>query len=94
MYRAWVEEILGIRRVGSTLLVDPVPPSSWSGFKVKYRFGEALYEIQVENPERVRRGVSWVELNGRRLEKNVIPLDEQPVHHSVIVRMGDQPEAA
>jgi cyclic beta-1,2-glucan synthetase len=88
MYRAWIEEILGIRRMGSTLLVDPVLPSSWQGFKVKYRFGEALYEIKIENPDRVHKGISWVELNGRRLEENAIPLDEQPVHHSVIVRMG------
>ncbi|MGD8632950.1 MAG: glucoamylase family protein [Anaerolineales bacterium] len=92
MYRAWIEEILGIRRMGSTLLVDPVLPSSWQGFKVKYRFGEALYEIKIENPDRVHKGISWVELNGRRLEENAIPLEEQPVHHSVIVRMGRRPE--
>ncbi|MDF1500566.1 MAG: glucoamylase family protein [Anaerolineales bacterium] len=88
MYRAWVEEILGLRRRASVLEIDPVIPSRWSGFKVNYKFGEAIYEITVENPEQVQKGVQEVELDGRPLENNLIPLEDQPVRHSVRVRMG------
>lgn len=92
MYRAWVEEILGLRRLGRNLIVDPVIPSSWPGFKVTYRFGQAIYEIKVENPDRIQSGVRWLELDGRRLEGQRIPLEEDSVRHSVTVHMGATPE--
>jgi cyclic beta-1,2-glucan synthetase len=59
---------------GETLQFDPVIPGWWDGFQMSYRHGEAIYEIQVENPEHCERGVAWVELDGRRIKDGVIPL--------------------
>lgn len=49
MYQVGVEWILGIRRKGRNLLLDPCIPASWPGFSVTYRYGEknTRYEIQV-----------------------------------------------
>jgi cyclic beta-1,2-glucan glucanotransferase len=88
MYRVWVEEVLGLKVRGNRLLVDPVIPGWWNGFQVKYRHGEALFVIQVENPEGCERGVSWIEMDGRRLADWVIPLSCEPVKHEILVRMG------
>ena len=88
MYRAWVEEVLGLKVRGETLLLAPVIPEWWDGFRMTYRHGEAIYEIHVENPEHRGRGVAWVELDGRRVEGGVIPLSRDPVKHRVHVRMG------
>jgi cyclic beta-1,2-glucan synthetase len=88
MYRAWVEEILGMRRQASTLRIDPVIPGDWEGFKINYKFGKAIYEISVENPDHVQSGVRWVEINRRRIEGFTIPLKDEPIRHSVTVRMG------
>ena len=88
MYRAWVEEILGLKVRGNRLLLDPVIPGWWDGFRLKYRHGKALYAIQVENPERCEHGVSWIEVDGRRTEDQVIPLTRELVRHEVLVRMG------
>jgi cyclic beta-1,2-glucan synthetase len=88
MYRAWVEEVLGLKIRQGTLRVDPVIPHEWQGFHVSYRHSGSLYEIRVENPEGVTRGVAWVEIDGRKLADNVIPLDTAPVKHRVRVRMG------
>ncbi|MCW8872491.1 MAG: hypothetical protein OQK01_07745, partial [Xanthomonadales bacterium] len=41
MYRAWVEEILGIKRRGDVLIIDPVIPPSWNGFSVTFHFNAA-----------------------------------------------------
>jgi cyclic beta-1,2-glucan synthetase len=92
MYRAWVEEILGLKRQASAMRIDPVIPARWSGFSVKYRYGQAIYHINVENPHGVQSGVEWVELDGRRLDGNTIPLEDQPIRHAVIVRMGNANE--
>jgi cyclic beta-1,2-glucan synthetase len=88
MYRAWVEEILGLQVRGDHMQVNPVIPGWWEGFTLRYRHGEAIYEIRVENPEGHERGVAWVELDGRRVRDGVIPLDRDLVKHRVLVHMG------
>jgi cyclic beta-1,2-glucan synthetase len=76
---------------GDQMQLNPVIPGWWEGFSLSYRHGEAIYEIQVENPESCERGVSWVELDGQRMPDGVIPLHRDLVKHRVLVRMG-QPE--
>lgn len=88
MYRAWVEEILGIKIRDGRLRVEPVIPPDWQGFHMTYRHAESLYEIQVDNPEGVSKGVAWIEIDGRRLEGAAIPLDSAPVKHRLRVHMG------
>jgi hypothetical protein len=48
-----------------------------------------MYEIQVENPEGREQGVSWVEMDGRRLPDELIPLERALVKHRILVHMGD-----
>jgi cyclic beta-1,2-glucan synthetase len=88
MYRAWVEEVLGLKVRGETLRLDPVLPPEWPGFRITFRHGEAVYEIQVENPNHATRGVVSVQLDGRPIDDGVIPLERQLVKHRVVVRMG------
>jgi cyclic beta-1,2-glucan synthetase len=88
MYRAWVEEVLGLKVRGNTMQLDPVIPGGWQGFQLRYRYGEAIYEIQVENPEGCERGVSWVEIDGQRVRERVIPLRRDLIKHRILVRMG------
>ncbi len=68
MYRAGLEWILGFRVQGSSLRVDPCIPAHWPGFEIAFRHHDTTYTIVVENPERVSRGVSYVELDGLRLD--------------------------
>jgi cyclic beta-1,2-glucan synthetase len=89
MYRAWIEEVLGLKIRGDQMRLDPVIPGWWHGFRMRYRHGEAMYEIQVENPDGREQGVSWVEMDGRRLQGGVIPLERVLVKHRILVHMGD-----
>jgi cyclic beta-1,2-glucan synthetase len=93
MYRAWIEEVLGMKVRGDHMRIDPVIPGWWDGFYLRYRHGEAIYEIQVENSQGFEQGVSWVEMDGRRLQDGLIPLDRGLVKHRVLVHMG-KPENA
>ena len=90
MYRAWVEEVLGLKVQGESLRMDPVIPGWWQGFDLTYRHGEAVYEIHVENPQSVEHGVVSVELDGRPIPDGVIRLERELVKHRVAVRMGDR----
>jgi len=88
MYRAWLEEVLGVKVRGNRMWIDPVLPSSWDKATVRYRYGKALYEITLENPDGLERGVAWVEMDGRRLEDTAIPLEKDRIKHRVRVRLG------
>ena len=49
MYRAGVEGILGIRREGAFLIVDPCIPPAWPGYEATIKIGDTRYEIQIDN---------------------------------------------
>jgi cyclic beta-1,2-glucan synthetase len=89
MYRAWVEEILGLKIQGELMRIDPTIPKAWDGFQIRYRHGEAVYEIRVENPDHCQHGVLQTELDGRPLADGVVTLDRELVLHRIVVKMGN-----
>jgi len=88
MYRIWTEEVLGLKKRGNRLIIDPVIPDWWDGFKVTLCHGEAIYVIEVQNPDHIQQGIAWLDLDGKRIEERFIPLDPEPVKHIVQVQMG------
>jgi cyclic beta-1,2-glucan synthetase len=67
LYRAGLESILGFRLQGNLLHLDPCIPSSWPGFEITYRHGDSVFEISVQNPRNVNRGVTHASLDDVRL---------------------------
>jgi cyclic beta-1,2-glucan synthetase len=90
MYRVGLEWLLGFRVRGKTLLIDPCIPGKWPGFEIVYRHGSTRYEIAVENPRGVTRGVSSVELDGKTLVQRPaqIALADDGVTHRVRIVLG------
>ena len=88
MYRLGLESILGLQRAGQSFSLSPSIPSRWPGFAITWRFGGALYRIDVENPERRSTGVVAAELDGRRVDPAAIPLVDDGAEHRVRVVMG------
>ncbi len=77
LYRAAVEAILGIRREGDRLFVEPSLPSSWDGFETRLRLGNARLHITVK-----RGAKAEMTLNGKRT-KTQIPVKDGD--HEVVV---------
>jgi cyclic beta-1,2-glucan synthetase len=67
MYRAGLEWLLGFRLRGTVLHLDPCIPRAWRRFEITFRYHAARYEIVVENPRGVARGVSSLEVDGSAL---------------------------
>ncbi len=90
LYRAGLENILGLTKCGDRLHIAPCIPPGWPGFRVRYRHGTTGYEIGVENPQRVARGVVCVDLDGVRLDSpgQGITLRDDGQSHQVRVVMG------
>jgi cyclic beta-1,2-glucan synthetase len=89
MYRAGLESMLGVRMRGERLEIDPCIPRAWEGFRVTLRHRTARYEIRVENPQGVSRGVAVATLDGRALDRPVaVPLVDDGAVHQVHVVLG------
>ncbi|MGH6924641.1 MAG: GH36-type glycosyl hydrolase domain-containing protein [Propylenella sp.] len=84
MYRAGIEGILGVRREGAFLIVDPCVPPAWPGFEATVKLGSARYHLWLENPSRRCRGIAHAVLDGAPIpcaEGRVrVPLDTG-THH-------------
>jgi len=91
MYRAGLEWILGFRLRGATLLIDPCIPKVWRHFEIVFHYRSARYDIAVENPHGISRGVTRVELDGKLLQGNpvMIPLSDDGATHRVRVTLDE-----
>jgi cyclic beta-1,2-glucan synthetase len=87
-YRAALEALLGFTLRGDRLLITPCVPQSWTHFELDYRHGTSTYAIRVENPNGVCTGVARVELDGREVGSDGIPLADDGQRHDVVVTMG------
>ena len=89
LYRAGLEWILGFRKQGSAVRIDPCVPRQWERFQIIYRHGGTIYRIAVENPKGVSRGVAQLRLDGRLLAGDaLIPLCDDGSEHRVQVVLG------
>jgi cyclic beta-1,2-glucan synthetase len=90
LYRAGLEAILGFRLRGALVLLDPCIPRAWPRFEIVFNCHVTRYEIAVENPHGVSRGVACAELDGERLPEGEvrIPLLDDDRVHKVRVILG------
>ena len=89
-YRVALESILGFRLQGDNLLVDPCIPKAWPGYEIAFRHRSAHYDISVENPLSVSRGILRIKLDGQILSGNpaLIPLVNDGTDHCVQIVLG------
>jgi len=57
-------------------------------FEIVFRYHSARYEIRVENPDGVSRGVKRVELDGSELTTTHIPIADDGATHRVRIVLG------
>ena len=90
LYRAGIEWLLGVRVRGARLMLEPCIPSGWPGFTTTVRYHSARYDIAVENPAGVCRGVAVLELDGVAVDGGAgIPLADDQKIHRVRAVLGD-----
>jgi len=89
MYRAGLESILGFRLRGARLVIEPCIPHAWRGFELVFRYRSTRYDLVVENPRGMSRGVSSVEVEGVPLAGDLsIRLVDDGKAHRVRIVLG------
>jgi cyclic beta-1,2-glucan synthetase len=81
--------MLGLRLRGGVLSIDPCIPHDWPKYSMTLRYHSALYEITVENPSGVSRGVRLCEVDGKSVAgPSHISLEDDGGNHQVRVVLG------
>jgi cyclic beta-1,2-glucan synthetase len=71
------------------LSLDPCLPHEWRSAKLHYRYGGATYNVTIQNPTGVSKGVVKVELDGLAVPDQVIVMLDDGATHAVTVVMGN-----
>ena len=88
MYRLILESLLGLRLEGKLLHFQPCLPTAWTGFSLRYRWGQTVYAIEVQT--QVGAGEVRVLLDGVLQDKAVLPLQDDGVAHTVVIQLASE----
>ena len=90
MYRAGIENIIGLQVQAGHLRLNPCIPKAWPGFRVTLRYQSSRYEILVENPDGVSTGIACALVDGIAVDHCplCLPLVDDGATHQVLVRLG------
>ncbi|MFH1857588.1 MAG: hypothetical protein ABH845_01605 [Candidatus Omnitrophota bacterium] len=88
MFLAATEWILGVRREFEGLLIDPCLPRHWKKASLRRPFRGAIYDVSIENPDGVEKGVKRILLDGKTWHSNIIPPHGDGKIHRVKVILG------
>ncbi|SDY04575.1 Cellobiose phosphorylase [Evansella caseinilytica] len=89
MYQAGLEWILGVRRRGGQLHIDPCIPNDWPEYSVTYRYGNTKYHVTVKNHSGAPDDVKKLSVDGKEVPLSeagaLVPLEDGGVDRYVEV---------
>ena len=88
LYRVGLEAILGFRRRGDRLKIEPCVAPDWPRYELTYRHRSATYHIIVENAAGTGRGVRAVTVDATDVPDGEITLMDDGKAHAVRVELG------
>ena len=88
LYRVGLEAILGFRKRGDRVRIDPCVAPDWPRYELTYRHRSAIYHIVVENAGGTGRGVRAVTVDAHAVPDGEIPLMDDGKTHEVRVELG------
>ncbi len=80
--------ILGIKPDYDGLVIDPCVPKGWKHYEIRRKFRDAEYDIVIDNPDGVSRGVKSLLLNGKPVDRNLVPHQAAGSVNKVEVTLG------
>ena len=82
------QAILGVQPSYDGLFINPCIPEGFGDFTLTRTFRDAVYHIEVKNPDNVQKGVKKVVVDGKEYEGCLIPFEEGKKEYHVTVCMG------
>ena len=80
--------LMGIKPDYDGLRIDPCVPKDWKRFSITRVFRGATYQIDIDNPKGVNKGVRELKVDGKRYIGNLIPVFKDGKTHKIKIVMG------
>ena len=80
--------ILGVYPTHNGLSIDPCVPQDFGDFELTRKFREGTYNIKVQNPDKVEKGIKSITVDGKAIDGCVIPYVKGKETYDVVVTMG------
>ena len=80
--------ILGVYPTHNGLSIDPCVPKDFGDFELTRKFREGTYNIKVQNPDNVEKGIKSITVDGQAIDGCVIPYVKGKETYDVVVTMG------
>jgi len=86
-FYAMSQYILGIKPEYKGITIDPCIPADWGELKITRRFREKMLEITIKNPNKKEKGITKLEVNGKVMEGNFIPVEALLEKNTVVATL-------
>ncbi len=80
--------ILGVKPQYDGLEISPCIPKKWRQYVIYRKFRGADYEITIQNPNGMNRGIKSLIVNGNKVDGNIIPVQPGNTVNQVEVKLG------
>jgi len=87
LYKAGLEYILGFKKEGNKLKIEPCINSNWKEYEIEYRYLDTRYNIKVENENNKQKGVKEIYLDNVKIDIEYINLVNDKQTHNIRVVM-------
>jgi cyclic beta-1,2-glucan synthetase len=91
MYQAAVQSLLGLRRNGATVSLNPCIPAVWPEYSLTWTVGRTQYHFTVSNPDHRSHGIASAQLDGVAVDPRAIPFANDGERHEVRIVLGAHP---
>ncbi len=88
MYRVGLEHILGFKKVGERLLINPCIPKEWREYSIHYKYKNTRYTIIIKNPKGVNQSVHYICIDKQNIKGNEVVLLDDGKDHSIEIILG------
>jgi cellobiose phosphorylase len=87
-YYTVTQYILGVQPDYVGLRIDPCIPSHWRESRITRRFRKKDFNIVIKNKGGAQKGVKRLNINGKDIDGNMIPVELMKARNEVVVEMG------
>mgnify|MGYP001066913557 FL=1 len=85
IYRAWIEEIFGLKFEEGKLKISPQIPLSWNHVKLTLKHKKATYHIHYQREE---NSPFTIFINDKKLDSDLILLEDNNNTYTIVVKFG------
>jgi cellobiose phosphorylase len=83
MYQLVLESFIGLRRKGNTLCFEPCLPADWASVKIKYKYADTVYAIELIQSQKEAGEAIKIVADGKEESDGIIMLRNDRASHDV-----------